>query len=142
MEIDGNKPRYADAFLYDRRHDEPHRQGENGQDDEQGHHDAEYAVLQSALLLQEEDERINHVSQNPGDEEWQQHAGEAVDKQHDSRRNKGDYKEMRIISSHSISKGLIRINFDIDAAAYFVNAYMMQFPTALLKHDNKKHNAM
>lgn len=56
-------------------------------------------------------------------------------------RNKGDYKEMRIISSHSISKGLIRINFDIDAAAYFVNAYMMQFPTALLKHDNKKHNA-
>ena len=77
---------------YDRRHDEPHRQGENGQDDEQGHHDAEYAVLQSALLLQEEDERINHVSQNPGDEEWQQHAGEAVDKQHDSRRNKGDYK--------------------------------------------------
>lgn len=56
-------------------------------------------------------------------------------------RNKGDYNEMRIISSHSISKGLIRINFDIDAAAYFVNAYIMQYPTALLKHDNRKPNA-
>lgn len=56
-------------------------------------------------------------------------------------RNKGDYKEMRIISSHSISKGLIRINFDVDAATYFVNAYIMQYPTALLKHDNRKPNA-
>ena len=55
-------------------------------------------------------------------------------------RNKGDYKEMRIISSHSISKGLIRINFDVEAAAYFVNAYIMQYPTALLKHDNRKPN--
>ena len=56
-------------------------------------------------------------------------------------RNKGDYKEMRIISSHSISQGLIRINFDIDAANYFVNSYIMQYPTALLKHDNRKPNA-
>lgn len=56
-------------------------------------------------------------------------------------RNKGDYKEMRIISSHSISKGLIRVNFDVEAAAYFVNAYIMQYPTALLKHDNRKPNA-
>lgn len=56
-------------------------------------------------------------------------------------RNKGDYKEMRIISSHSISKWLIRINFDVEAAAYFVNAYIMQYPTALLKHDNRKPNA-
>lgn len=56
-------------------------------------------------------------------------------------RNKGNYKEMRIISSHSISRGLIRINFDVEAAAYFVNAYIMQYPTALLKHDNRKPNA-
>lgn len=53
----------------------------------------------------------------------------------------GDYKEMRIISSHSISKGVIRINFDFDAAKYFVNAFIMQYPTALLKHDNRKPNA-
>ena len=55
-------------------------------------------------------------------------------------RNKGDYREMRIISSHSISRGLVRINFDVDAAAYFTNAYIMQYPTALLKHDNRKPN--
>lgn len=56
-------------------------------------------------------------------------------------RNKGDYKEMRIISSHSIRNGIIRINFDVDAAAYFVNAYVMQFPTALLRIDNRNPNA-
>ena len=56
-------------------------------------------------------------------------------------RNKGDYAEMRIISSHSIRNGLIRVNFDVDAAAYFVKAYVMQYPTALLKHDNRKPNA-
>lgn len=56
-------------------------------------------------------------------------------------RNKGDYAEMRIISSHKIVKGLIRINFDVDAAAYFVKSYVMQYPTALLKHDNRKPNA-
>lgn len=56
-------------------------------------------------------------------------------------RNKGDYKEMRIISSHSIRKGLIRINFDIDAANYLVHSYVMQHPTALLKIDNRDHNS-
>lgn len=55
--------------------------------------------------------------------------------------NKGNYKEMRIVSSHGISKGLIRINFDVDAAAYFAKSYIMQYPTALLKHDNRKPNA-
>lgn len=56
-------------------------------------------------------------------------------------KNKGNYKEMRIVSSHGISKGLIRINFDVDAAAYFAKSYVMQYPTALLKHDNRKPNA-
>lgn len=56
-------------------------------------------------------------------------------------RNKGDYNEMRLISSHSISKGLIRINFDIDAAAYLVHAYVMQHPMALLAVDNRNPNA-
>lgn len=57
-------------------------------------------------------------------------------------RNKGDYSNLRIISSHSISKGYIRINFDIDAATYFVQSYMMQFPNALLKLDNRNQNAL
>lgn len=57
-------------------------------------------------------------------------------------KNKGDYREMRIISSHSISRGIIRINFDIDAARFLANAaYEMQYPRVLLKHDNHKPNA-
>lgn len=56
-------------------------------------------------------------------------------------RNKGDYKDMRIISSHSIRGGVIRINFDIDAATFLVNAYPMYFPLALLGHDNRNPSA-
>ena len=56
-------------------------------------------------------------------------------------RNKGDYAEMRLISSHKIIKGLIRINFDVDAAAYLVQAYVMQHPMALLAVDNRNPNA-
>lgn len=56
-------------------------------------------------------------------------------------RNRGDYKEMRIVSSHSIRDGVIRINFDVDAAAYLINAYVMQLPTALLSIDNRNPNA-
>lgn len=55
-------------------------------------------------------------------------------------RNKGDYKEMRLISSHGITQGVIRVTFDFNAATYFVNSYIMQYPTALLRHDNRKPN--
>ena len=56
-------------------------------------------------------------------------------------RNKGDYAEMSIISSHRIINGLIRINFDVDAAAYLVQSYVMQHPTGLLAVDNRNPNA-
>lgn len=56
-------------------------------------------------------------------------------------KDKGDYANMRIISSHRIIKGVIRINFDIDAARLLVRAYIMYFPVILLKHDNRKPNA-
>ena len=56
-------------------------------------------------------------------------------------KKKYDYQAMRIISSHSIRKDTIRINFDVDAARYLVNAYIMQFPRALFAHDNRKPNA-
>ena len=56
-------------------------------------------------------------------------------------RNKGDYTDLRFISSHSVRQGLIRINFDIDVAKFLVNSYLMQYPTALLKIDNRKPNA-
>lgn len=56
-------------------------------------------------------------------------------------RNKGDYTDMRIISSHSIRGDIVRINFDIDAASFLVNAYPMYFPLALLGHSNRNPNA-
>lgn len=56
-------------------------------------------------------------------------------------RKKGDYIEMRLFSAHSIRGNVLRINFDIDAATYFVNAYITQSPVALYRHDNRKPNA-
>lgn len=55
--------------------------------------------------------------------------------------NKGDYIEMRVISSHSIKKGMIRINFDVQAAAYLAKSYLISHPLALLKVDNRNPNA-
>lgn len=60
-------------------------------------------------------------------------------------RNKGDYSDISIISSHSIRtiKGvpMIRINFDVDMANYLVKSYVMQYPVALLKLDDRNANA-
>ena len=56
-------------------------------------------------------------------------------------KNKGDYVMLRIISSHSIKRGKIRINFDADAARYLSRSYIMQYPTALLMHDNRNPNS-
>ena len=64
-----------------------YREGEHGKDDEQSHHDADDAVFQPALLLEEEHEGMNHVGQNPSNEEGQQDAGKAVDKPHKCRRD-------------------------------------------------------
>lgn len=56
-------------------------------------------------------------------------------------KNRGEYTDLRIISSHSIRNGRIRVNFDVLAAAYLNTAYIMQYPTALLKIDNRRPNA-
>ena len=56
-------------------------------------------------------------------------------------RNKGDYRNMRIISSFGIERGYIKINFDIDAARYFVRTQMAQFPIVALLIDNRNPNA-
>lgn len=55
-------------------------------------------------------------------------------------RNAGNYVKMRIISSHGISNGVIKINFDIDAARYLVNGGPMYFPLILFAIDNRKPN--
>ena len=54
---------------------------------------------------------------------------------------RGDFYTARIISGYGIRGGTIRINFDTDLARYLTNAYIMNWPTALLLHDNRKPNA-
>lgn len=56
-------------------------------------------------------------------------------------KNRHDYQAMRFISSHSIRNNIIRINFDVDAARYLANSFIMQYPRALFAHDNRKPNA-
>ena len=57
-------------------------------------------------------------------------------------KSRGNYIDQRIISSHSIRRGnILRINFDIDAAAYFLNSYLMQYPKVLYLYDERKPNA-
>lgn len=56
-------------------------------------------------------------------------------------KNKGDYFNISIISSHSIRDGIIRINFDIDAARCLVNSFVFPYPKVLFKHDNRKPNS-
>ena len=56
-------------------------------------------------------------------------------------KNRQDYGKIRIISSHAIRGGVIRINFDIDAARYFMNTSQTFMPRVLLLHDNKNPNA-
>ena len=54
--------------------------------------------------------------------------------------NAGEYVTLKIISSHSIKSGIIRINFDIDFARHVVNSYQMQFPPVLFRVSNRKPN--
>lgn len=46
-----------------------------------------------------------------------------------------------IVSGYGIRNGTIRINFDTDLARYLTHAYIMNWPTALLLHDNRNPNA-
>ena len=55
-------------------------------------------------------------------------------------RNKGDYCRMALISSSRIIKGVIRINFDPDAARYFAKCGIMQYPDPLYLIDNRDEN--
>lgn len=55
--------------------------------------------------------------------------------------NKGGFYTAGIVSGYGIRGGTIRINFDTDLARYLTNAYIMNWPTALLMHDNRSPNA-
>lgn len=50
------------------------------------------------------------------------------------------FYNMGIVSGFGIKDNTLRIAFDVDFARYLANAYIMQWPTALLKHDNRDPN--
>lgn len=54
---------------------------------------------------------------------------------------KSGFYTMGIVSGYGIRNGTIRINFDTDFTRYLTNAYIMNWPTALLLHDNRNPNA-
>lgn len=56
-------------------------------------------------------------------------------------RNAGDWGLLSFISSGFVRNGKIIITFDVIAATLLSKAYIMQFPTVLLKHDNRNPNA-
>lgn len=56
-------------------------------------------------------------------------------------KDKLDFRMLRLLSSGSVLKGKIRLNFDPEAAQYLSQAYIMQYPIALLKHDNRNPNS-
>lgn len=55
-------------------------------------------------------------------------------------RNRGDFARYSFVSSYRVRGTQLTLNFDIDIARYLVQAYEMQWPTALLLHDNRDQN--
>lgn len=55
-------------------------------------------------------------------------------------RNRGEFAGYRYISGYRTRGDTITVNFDIDIATALVHGYIMQYPTALLLHDNRDPN--
>jgi len=55
-------------------------------------------------------------------------------------RNRSDYEKLHFVSGHRMRGTTLTVNFDIDIARYLIQAYEMQWPTALLLHDNRDFN--
>ena len=66
------------------RHYKEHHSRGHTKDSDQCCHDADYTVAQPATVLQETHQRIEHIRQQPGDEERQQYGTEVLDEQPDS----------------------------------------------------------
>ena len=56
-------------------------------------------------------------------------------------RNRGDFAKYSFISSYRVRGTTLILNFDIEIARYLVQSYQMQWPTALLLHDNRDPNS-
>ncbi|MDR0326583.1 MAG: replication initiation protein [Oscillospiraceae bacterium] len=54
-----------------------------------------------------------------------------------ARKKTNDYAKMRILSSQGIKGGCINVGFSPEFVKYLTNAYVMQYPTALLKTDER-----
>lgn len=52
-----------------------------------------------------------------------------------------DYAKMRIITSQGIKNGRILVNFSPEMGAYLTGAYVMQYPMAVLKIDERNSSA-
>jgi len=63
--------------------------------------------------------------------EWKEKSG----------KNTRDYQKMRVITSHGIQRGMIIVGFSPELADYLTHAYIMQYPTALLKVDERNPNS-
>lgn len=58
-----------------------------------------------------------------------------------SGKNTKDYAKMRVIASQGIKRGTIYVGFSPEFADYLTHAYIMQYPTALLKVDERNPNS-
>lgn len=56
-------------------------------------------------------------------------------------RNRGDFAKYSFISSYRVRGTTLILNFDIEIARYLVQSYQMQWPPALLLHDNRDPNS-
>ena len=84
VEIDSNQFGHSKALLDDGRHNEEGCKSKYCKYDEQGNSNTQDTIFQAAFNLQKTDKRIDHVSHDPSDEEWQQYLGKAIDEQYKS----------------------------------------------------------
>jgi len=75
--------------------------------------------------LQEDLETIYSISL-----EWKERSGKVIK----------DYAKMRIVTSQGIKRGSIFVNFSPEFAKYLTGAYIMQYPKALFKIDERNPN--
>lgn len=55
-------------------------------------------------------------------------------------RRRGDFAMYSFVSGYRLRGDTLTVNFDIDIATALVHGYVMQYPTALLLHDNRDPN--
>ena len=112
------------CLLNDGGHDEHEQSHQGGHDQDEGHGDAEYAVAQSAAVLQEDDQGVDHVGQQPGDGEGQEHGTEVLDEQPQAHDNQ-DHDEV----AHETVEGYFLFGHGgVGFVAGLPDGFMVLFP--------------